>query len=157
MTGRVVAFDPGDKRIGVAVSDPFGTIALGRPTLERSGDSWPWRALLQVVEESEAVRVIVGDPLRMDGTAGTRSEISRKFAAEVAERTGLPVELQDERLTSVQAERGLRASGGGGRGGRNARGRQEARGEVDRSAAVLILQAWLDRRAARAARGEGEA
>jgi len=129
------------------VSDPFGTIAMGRPTLERSGDSWPWRALLQVVEESEAVRVIVGDPLRMDGTVGTRAEISRQFAAEVAERTGLPVELQDERLTSVQAERGLRASGG----------RKGVRGEVDRSAAVLILQAWLDRRAARAARGEGEA
>lgn len=151
MTGRVVAFDLGDKRIGVAVSDPFGTIALGRPTLERSGDSWPWRAILQIVEESEAVRVVVGDPLRMDGTVGTRAEISRTFAAEIAERTGLPVELQDERLTSVQAERGLRASGGGGRA------RKGTRGEVDRSAAVLILQAWLDRRAARAARGEEEA
>jgi putative Holliday junction resolvase len=150
VTGRVVAFDLGDKRIGVAVSDPLGTLALGRPTLERSGGSWPWRAILEVMAEVEAVRVVVGDPLQMDGRVGTRAEISRRFAEEIGQRTGLPVDLQDERLTSVQAERGLRASGGGAGG----KGR---RGEVDRSAAVLILQTWLDRRAARAARGEAEA
>lgn len=140
MSGRIVAFDLGDKRIGVAVSDPEARLALPRKTLERSGESWPWRAMLQIVAEEEAVRVVVGDPLQMDGRVGDRSRLSRRFAEEMGARTGLPVDLQDERLTSVQAERALRA-GGAGRGKR--------RPDVDRSAAVLILQAWLDRRAAR--------
>lgn len=137
MTGRVVAFDPGDKRIGVAVSDPEGKIALPRPTIERSGASWPWRALQAVIEEAEAARLVVGDPVHLDGRSGVRSKISREFADELARRTGLPVDLEDERLTSVQATRALREGG-------SARGRNV---DVDRAAAILILQAWLDRHA----------
>jgi putative Holliday junction resolvase len=135
-----VGLDLGDRRIGVAVSDPERRVALPRATLERSGASWPWRALLDVVRDAEATRVVVGDPLRMDGTPGERSRISRQFAEEMAKRSGLPVELQDERLTSVQAGRAL-AEG--------ARGARRRRADVDRSAAILILQAWLDGRAAR--------
>lgn len=144
MTGRVVAFDLGDRRIGVAVSDPFGTIAQGRDTLLRDGESYPWRAMLGVVEEAEAVRVVVGDPLHLDGSSGERSRAARAFADELAERTGLPVDLQDERLTSVQAERTMRETGRTGK-----RRRKE---DVDRLAAVIILQAWLDGAAARGGR-----
>ena len=139
MSGRVVAFDLGDRRIGVAVSDPEGRLALPRATLARSGESWPWRAILDVVSEAEAVQVVVGDPLHMDGRISERSRLSRAFAEEIAERTGLPVVLQDERLTSVEAERALRESRSGKR----------KRMDVDRSAALLILQTWLDTRAAR--------
>jgi putative Holliday junction resolvase len=134
--GRVVAFDPGDRRIGVAVSDPEGKIALPRPTIQRSGESWPWRALLEAIREAEATRLVVGDPIHLDGSTGARSRISHELADELARRTGLPVDLQDERLTSVQATRAL---GEGGSRGKSV--------DVDRAAAILILQAWLDRHA----------
>jgi putative Holliday junction resolvase len=142
--GRVIAFDLGDRRIGVAVSDPGRTIADGRDTLERSGESYPWRALLGAVEEAQAARVVVGGPLHMDGTVGERARRSREFAEEFARRTGLPVDLQDERLTSVQARRTLIETRP--RGGKK---RKDQREDVDKVAAVLILQAWLDAAAAR--------
>lgn len=134
MSGTVIAFDLGERRIGVAVSDPGGKIALPRPTIERSGDSWPWRALLTAVEEAHAARIVVGDPLHLDGRVSERSRISREFAEEIARRSALPVALQDERLTSVQATRAL------------AEGRSRRPVDVDRAAAILILQAWLDAR-----------
>jgi putative Holliday junction resolvase len=139
---RAIAFDLGDRRIGVAASDPTGTIASGRDTLERSGESLPWRAILAVIEECEATHVVVGDPLHLDGTIGERARRSREFAKEVEARTGLSVELQDERLTSVQAERSLRDTHAGGGRKKN---RRHAKEDVDRVAATLILQAWLDR------------
>ena len=163
MSGRIVAFDLGDKRIGVAVSDPEARLALPRETIARSGESWPWRTLLEIVAEAEAVGIVVGDPLHMDGRVSERSRISRAFAEEIGARTGLPVALQDERLTSVQAERSLRegrgeaegknrSGGGGGKGGRAARSGSGGKGkamDVARSASLIILQAWLDTRAAR--------
>jgi putative Holliday junction resolvase len=139
MTGRVVAFDLGDRRIGVAVSDETGVLASGRETIARHGESYPWRAILAVVEEAEAVAIVVGDPLHMDGEAGERSRLARAFADEIARRTGLPVELEDERLTSEEAGEIL------ARRGRAAGARE--RGDVDRVAAMLILQGWLDDRA----------
>ena len=140
MKGPVVAFDLGAKRIGAAVSDAEGRFAFARETLERSGDSWPWKRILELIRASEATQVVVGDPRHMDGRSGDRSRLSQEFARELAERTGLPVHLEDERLTSVQAERALREGGGARR-----------KGDVDRSAAILILQAWLDRHAGDAA------
>jgi putative Holliday junction resolvase len=142
--GRVVGFDLGDRRIGVAVSDPMGMLAEGRDTIERSGESVPWRAILAVIEEAEAVRVVVGDPIHMDGSVGARAEISRGFAVELAERAGCPVELQDERLTTVQAQRMLIET----RPGRGKKKKDKRKEDLDRAAAVLILQAWLDRNAA---------
>jgi putative Holliday junction resolvase len=143
VSGRVVAFDLGGRRIGVAVSDPSGTIAEGRETLLRSGEALPWKAILAVVEAAGAERVVVGDPIRMDGTVGESARRAREFACELAGRSGAKVELQDERLTSVQARRSLIETRAGS-------GRRPKDGEdVDRVAAVLILQAWLDRRGAR--------
>jgi len=138
VSGRVVAFDLGEKRIGVAVSDPTGTIAEGRETIVQPGSSVPWRRVLAVVEEAEAVRVVVGDPVMLDGTLGEGSRRARDFKEQMEQRTGLPVELEDESFTSIEAEAALRATG---------RSRQRRKEDVDRVAAVLILQAWLDRRA----------
>jgi len=144
VTGRVVAFDLGDRRIGVAVSDPLGVLATGRETIRRDGKAYPWRALLAVLQECEAARVVVGEPLHMDGRESDRSRAARAFAAELRERSGLPVDLEDERLTSDEAERHLARRGDGTAGGR----RRRERGDVDRVAATLILQGWLDDRAA---------
>lgn len=134
--GRVIAFDLGDRRIGVAVSDPLRVLATGRDTLLRDGESYPWKALLAVIRQEEATQIVVGDPLNVDGSIGERSEMARAFAAEVGRRAGLPVDLEDERYTSEEAEQALSEIG------RSARRR--SRGEVDRAAATLILQGWLD-------------
>ena len=140
MNGRVIAFDLGDRRIGVAVSDPTGTIAQGRDTIRRDGEAWPWRAILAAVQEAEAVHAVVGDPVHLDdGSESERSRGARQFARDLEERSALPVELEDERCTSAEAERMLRETG-------RARRRRD-RGDVDRAAAVLILQGWLDDRA----------
>lgn len=150
MSGRWVGFDLGDRRIGVAVSDPTGFLAEGRETLERSGESFPWRAIEAVLEEADARGVVVGEPVNMDGSVGERAELSRRFAADLHERTGVRVELQDERLTSVQAQRMLiDTRPGGGSGGRKSRKKSKGKRkeDVDQVAAVLILQAWLDRNA----------
>jgi len=143
--GRVIAFDLGERRIGYAVSDPTGFIADRSDVIPRSGESFPWRAILAVIEEAEATRIVVGDPLRLDGTVGERSRLAREFAAEVARRSGLPVDLEDERLTSFEAESILRETG-------HPR-RRRAKGDVDRKAAELILQAWLDEHETRNADG----
>ncbi|MCA9752287.1 MAG: Holliday junction resolvase RuvX [Gemmatimonadetes bacterium] len=138
MSGRVVAFDLGDRRIGVAVSDPTRTIAQGRETILRDGATWPWRKILAVIEETAATQVVVGDPLHFDGSTSERSRTAGEFAQELRMRSGLPVDLEDERCTSVEAERMLAKTGRGRR--------RRDRGDVDRAAAILILQDWLDAR-----------
>lgn len=142
-----MGFDLGDRRIGVAVSDPLATLAEGRETILRDGESYPWRAIVEVVREAEAVQVVVGDPLHLDGRESERSLLARAFADELKERADVPVDLQDERLTSVQAERTLVEMG--------RTGKRKKRGDVDRMAARLILQTWLDTRAARESRETG--
>jgi putative Holliday junction resolvase len=153
VTGRVVAFDLGDRRIGVAVSDPTATLADGGETIERSGDSVPWRAILARLEETEAVAAVVGDPVNMDGSSGERSRLAHAFAEELGRRAGIAVHLLDERLTTVEAERRLIETRAG-RGKRKRKGRVE---DLDRVAATILLQAWLDGRAGREARAAREA
>jgi putative Holliday junction resolvase len=162
VSGRILAFDWGERRIGWAVSDPTALIAERGGHLERSGESVPWRAVLELIAEWEPDALVVGDPLGMSGVPGASSKEARAFADELARRAALGVELQDERLSSVEAERilGEQRGRGEGRGGRarpaNRREGRERKAEVDRVAASLILQTWLDRRRARAAREAGE-
>jgi len=161
----VLGIDLGDRRVGVAVSDPGGAIAFPLTVLDGSNRSALLRAVEDLVREKEAERVVVGLPRNMNGTLGERAEIVLAFREELAARLDVPVETWDERLTSVQAERVIRTGEGretekGGRprrrGGKKRRPPEKAR--VDRIAAVLILQSWLDRRAAGGPgpAGEGE-
>jgi putative pre-16S rRNA nuclease len=133
--GRVLGLDLGDVRIGVAISDPdrrlavpLGTVHVGRPPGEL-------KALASLVRENDVTLVVLGDPRSMSGARGTRSYHASEFASALAAFLPVPVELQDERLSSVEAERALRTAGVRGR---------EVRERVDRSAATVILQAWLD-------------
>jgi putative Holliday junction resolvase len=131
---RVVAFDLGDKRIGVAVS--AGRLAVPHGTMERSGDADRDRAaLVGLVEELGADRVVVGLPLSLDGSRGPAAVKAEAEAAALAEALPVPVELVDERLTTVAASRSLRAAGVGSRTQRRV---------VDQVAATVFLQAWLD-------------
>ena len=135
--GRTIGIDLGGRRTGVAISDGTGRIALPLLTLsaERK-DSDRIRRLCRLADQHEARSFVVGLPLRMDGSEGPEALAARAFAERLAERSGRPVALVDERLTTRAAERSLQVT----------RTRGARRKEVlDQMAAALILQSWLDR------------
>jgi putative Holliday junction resolvase len=135
---RVVALDLGARRIGVAVSDVTGTLASPHLVLERSGDvAADHRRLAEIVADVGAERVVVGLPLSLSGGTGPAAQAAADEAVALAEVVGVPVETFDERLTTVSADRALRAAG------TRARSR---RGVIDKAAAAVLLQAWLDGR-----------
>ena len=132
--GRVLGLDVGDARIGVAISDdarrmavPLGTVRTGAPA--------DVRAIAALIREHGVTLVVVGHPLLLSGEAGERAHHAERLAAAIREALDVPVQLQDERLSTVEAERALRQSGASGR---------DRRRTIDRSAATVILQAWLD-------------
>lgn len=139
MTGRVLALDVGDKRIGVAVSDPSRTIASPLETYTRVGYGPDARYIKALCERYETGAVLLGLPLNMDGSQGGQAEKTKAFG-EVLLKAGLSVEYADERLSSVAAERALIE--GGVR-------RDERKQRVDKVAAAVILQQWLDRQSER--------
>jgi len=139
----VLALDLGERRIGVAVSDPAGVIASPHTVLVRQADrEADHRAVADLVAEVGAERVVVGLPLSLDGTEGPAARAAREEAGELAAAVGVPVEVHDERLTTVTAERALRE---GGRRGRKQRHKQRET-VVDKVAAAVLLQSWLDGR-----------
>lgn len=135
--------DVGSKTIGLAVSDPLGITAQGLETIRRRNKRLDVQQLGQVVREYEVAEIVVGYPLRMSGAEGTQAEKMQRFAEELRQRFQLPVHLWDERLSSAQANRLLRET-------EMSIGRR--REVVDQMAAVLILQSWMDTRAARTGR-----
>lgn len=137
---RILALDVGSRRIGVAVSDPLGITAQGLDTIHRQNKRRDWEALREVIEKYDVAEIVVGLPLRLTGAEGTQSEKMRLFADDLKKHFGLPVNLWDERWTSVEANRLLRETNLS----------IEKRGKaVDRMAAILILQSWLEARASR--------
>jgi putative Holliday junction resolvase len=134
---RVLGLDVGSKTIGMAVSDPLGITAQGLETIRRQNKRLDFEQLASVVRAYEVTEIVVGYPLRLSGIAGTQSEKMQQFAEELRRKFGLPVHLWDERLTSTQANRVLREAE------LSIRKRGEA---VDRMAAVLILQSWMEAR-----------
>jgi putative Holliday junction resolvase len=137
VTGRILALDVGRKRIGLAVSDPLGITAQGLPTLQRTRIREDLEALERLCREYEVRLLLIGHPLHMSGDESRQSIYTREFADRLRERTQVPVEFLDERLTTVQAERVLRESG------ISIEKRAKA---VDQLAAVLLLQSFLDSR-----------
>ena len=133
---RVVGVDIGSKRIGVAVSDSSGTLASPHSVIHRSGDPVKdHAAIAAVVAETGAERVVVGLPLSLDGRRGPAALAIAGEGAELAARLPVPVEMYDERFTTVTADRSLQER----------RVKAGARRRViDKVAAAVILQAWLD-------------
>lgn len=137
---RTLGLDVGDRRIGIAVSDPDGRIAVPVGAHERRGGD-DAAALLDLARREEAGRIVVGLPLSMDGTHGAQAENASQFAERLRENAGaVDVVLWDERLSSREADHHLRA---GGRRAKDTKGRRDA------IAASIILQAYLDSRRAR--------
>ena len=137
---RVLALDLGEKRVGVAVSDPLGMTAQGLETLPRRGGKADREAVARLAREYDITRVVIGLPLRLDGDEGPAALAARRFATRLEPALGLPVELWDERLTTAEVEKVLLS--GGVR-------RQRRRQERDRLAAIVLLQSWLDAHPAR--------
>ncbi len=139
---RVVGIDLGARRVGVAVSDSDGTLASPYVVIERSGDVGRDHAeIARIVTEVGASTVVVGLPLSLDGREGPAARAARAEADLLAGSVDVPVETHDERLTSVSAGQSL-ARSGLRRGAR----REARRRSVDKVAAAIMLQSWLDSR-----------
>lgn len=139
-TRRILGLDVGSRRIGVAVSDPLGITAQGLETLHRKNKKYDLQYLNRIIRDYEVAEIVVGLPLRMSGVEGIQAEKIQAFAEDLRKHFKLPVHLWDERLTSAEANRLLRETDLS----------IEKRGQaVDRMAAILILQGWMESRASR--------
>lgn len=134
---RVLALDVGDKRIGIAVSDPLGMIANGLETYTRRSEEEDVDHICQMAEQYKPVRLLFGLPRNMNGTYGPQSEKVQAFAAQVGEKFAGTIEFEDERMTTIIAERVLIEAD---------MSRKKRRKVVDKVAAVVILQGYLDAR-----------
>lgn len=141
---RVLGIDLGSKRIGIAASDRSGTIASPLTVLQRCGSQGgDHRNIAKIVVEEEAVAIVVGLPLNMDGSEGKAAQSARAEVERMATVVGVPVYVHDERLTTVAADRVMMEQN------MNAQARRKV---VDKWAAAVILQAWLNSRESRGER-----
>ncbi|MDX1650225.1 MAG: Holliday junction resolvase RuvX [Myxococcota bacterium] len=143
----VLGVDLGTRRIGLAVSDAEERIAFPAGTLQSAGRPRDLEALRALVAERGVTHIVVGLPVHMSGREGPEARAARAFARELEEAAGVPVETLDERWTSLEAERALRATGGAARRARGGRGkaRRAGRGTVDEMAATILLRTFLER------------
>ena len=136
---RLMGLDYGSKTVGVAVSDPLGLTAQGVETVWRKQENKLRQTMARIEElisEYQVERIVLGYPKNMNNTVGERAVKSLEFKEELEKRTGLPVVMWDERLTTAEAERTLMGTGVG---------RENRKQFLDQMAAVLILQGYLDR------------
>ena len=138
--GIRLACDVGSVRVGLARSDPQGLLAVPLPAVRADDHA----GVLAAIAEHAPIEVIVGLPLSLDGSEGPAAARARDWADDLRSRTDVPVRLCDERLTTVQAQRGLHAAG---------RTTRTSRSVIDSAAAVILLQADLDAERARGERG----
>jgi putative pre-16S rRNA nuclease len=137
VSGRILAIDYGRRRMGLAVSDLLGITAQGLETLERKNRRADFGRLERTIREYRVKEIVLGNPLRMSGQEGTQSQKVTEFAEALRQRFQLPVHLWDERLTSAEANRLLRE---------NEVSLKRRAKAVDRMAAVLILQSFMQSR-----------
>ena len=144
MIPRLLALDVGKVRIGVAVTDPLGYTAQPLLTVHRKSRGEDLRSLTRLARKHEVREIIVGNPLYLSGAVSPWAAKVQAFAAELHIRSGLPVHLWDERLTSVAAHEILDEAG---------HGKRERRNIIDQVAAVVILRGWMDAHPATSANG----
>jgi putative Holliday junction resolvase len=132
---RFMGLDVGDKRIGVALSDESALIASPRETLERRGNQKDIAHLLELARREEVSEILVGMPLKLDGSTGPQADKVSRFVEALRAASPIPITTWDERLSTVGAERAMIEADVS---------RAKRRGAVDRVAAALILQSYLD-------------
>jgi putative Holliday junction resolvase len=135
----VVAIDFGLRRIGIASGDTLTRAAHARSTIGNGPQGPDWKALERVLADTRPARIAVGEPYNADGSTSPLTEAVRRFAAELAQRSALPVDLVDERWSSQDAEERLRAQRASGE-----RKRRVTREAVDAAAAAVILERWFE-------------
>ena len=134
----MLGVDYGLRRVGIALSDPTGTLASPLTTLRRrAGKRPPVAAIAELARAHQVEGIVMGLPLTLKGEEDEWCAEVRQVGESLSERTGLPVTLVDERFTSVQAERSVRSSG-------LRRSHREDKARIDAGAATVILQSWLD-------------
>lgn len=133
--GRVLALDLGEKRTGVAMSDPSGLLASPLTTIQNRSGSEDFDAVEALIAEHHVRKIVVGVPLSLSGHAGAQARRAEEYAHTLSQRTGVPVTTVDERYSTAEAERKLREAG--------ARPSTQ-RARVDAAAAAVILQSYLD-------------
>jgi putative Holliday junction resolvase len=131
---RIMAIDFGTRRIGLAVSDPLGITAQGLPTIDTREIKNVFSHIQNIAREKNVEKIVVGMPRNMDGSIGPKGKEVQEFIRKLKMKTGLEVETWDERLTSVQSQKSMRQMGVS----------QKKKGTVDRIAATLILQSYLE-------------
>ncbi|MEC7828695.1 MAG: Holliday junction resolvase RuvX [Actinomycetota bacterium] len=135
---RAVGIDLGEKRIGVAISDSSGSVATPYEVVTRTGSrDQDHQRIRAIVEEVEAEILVVGLPLSLDGSEGKAAQGARKEVEAIRQTISIPIELHDERFTTVEAERTLKEQG---------LDAAERRNVVDKVAAAILLQAWMEGR-----------
>ena len=147
VNGRVMALDVGKVRVGIALSDPLGYTAQPLLTLWRKSRGEDLRSLLRLIRKHEVVEIVVGNPLHMSGDVSPWATKVQEFSEELRKRSGLPLNLWDERLSSVAAHEILNEAG---------HSRQDRKYVIDQVAAVVILRGWMEDRELTAARLELE-
>ncbi len=135
MYERVMGVDYGDKRVGVALSDPLKIIATAFEVIQNKSKESVIERLVEIIKEYNVNEIVMGLPLQMDGEIGDRALLHKEFGEMLSEKTGLTVTYLDERLTSVEAEE-LLIEGGVTR--------EKRKGLIDKVAAQIILQSYLD-------------
>jgi putative holliday junction resolvase len=137
----IVSVDFGHKRIGVATGDTLTRTAHPRTTLANGPHGPDWEALNRILADTRPARIAVGEPYNADGSESPLTGAARRFATELARRSGLPVDLVDERWSSLDAEERLRAGRATG-----LRGRRVTKDAIDAAAAAVILERWFERK-----------
>jgi putative Holliday junction resolvase len=132
---RCLGLDVGDKRIGVALSDPEGILASPFTIIDGEDESAAIKAIIDIINKQQVGQVVVGLPRSLDGTLGRQAEKVREFTQKLSEQVEIPVEYRDERLTTVMAERLRRVSDGK---------KTKGKARHDAQAAAIILQGYLD-------------
>lgn len=134
---RIMGLDVGDKRIGVAISDPMGWTAQPHTVMHRTNPEHDFARLSEICRDWQIEKLVVGLPLNMNGSVGPRAQLVREFAEQLSAVAGIEVEYWDERLSTKSAERTLLEAD---------MSRRKRKGVVDKLAAVYILQGYLDNR-----------
>ncbi|HAZ31277.1 MAG TPA: Holliday junction resolvase RuvX [Dehalococcoidia bacterium] len=132
---RILGLDVGDRRIGVAMSDPMGILASALTVIEREGDGTDVESILDMIKENEVGCIVVGLPRSMDGSIGKQAAKTNAFVEDLAELTDVPIKMWDERLSTVIAEGLLKDAG---------KDRRQMKKRRDAAAAAVILQWYLD-------------
>ncbi len=131
---RVLALDPGERRIGIAISDPSGAVARPLQTLVRRSKEEDFASLAALVAEHDVELVVIGRPLSLNGTEGPQARRSARYGLALAEHLSVPVVSWDERFTTAEAEEIVHQN----------RGKKRGKGELDAIAAAVLLQRYLD-------------